>query len=191
MNILVWLDGATDGPFQRLLPDGRIFSDLMNKKPVFSFPFSSIEYIQAANRFLVDGVPMTPSQADEVSNAINSVEPPAQWFKSMKQNDISSSYQQEVLAITGNVDPTEMTSWSKQEEQARAYIADQSAVTPLLDGLLIGRGLNETKLELAQKIVNNADAYQAAYSTILGRYQARMKTLQAATTISEINAVVW
>ena len=191
MNILIWLNGATNGPFQRQLPDGRIFSDLMNSKPVFSFPFVSIRYIEQANEFTVDGQPMTAEQKAEVLAAITAVAPPLGWYKAMKNGEIAGAYQGVVQAIAGQVEPVEMASWPKQEQQARAYLADQNAPTPLLDGLLVGRNLGETKAELAQKIVANADGYQVAYSTVLGKYQSLMKQLEAATTPAQVDALRW
>lgn len=78
-----------------------------------------------------------------------------------------------VSMITGNTPKVESDSWGKQENEAR----DLTKPTPLIDGLIISRGLGETREELAAKIIANADAYAIYYAKALGEYQAAIKAL--------------
>lgn len=191
MNILIWSDIENQGPFQRQMPSGNIFSDIKYVKPVFSFTYSNLMYIEPNSTFIVDGSPMSVEQKAEVLAFIQAVEPPLDWHKAMKKREIDLAYEQTKLTISGPVDPAEMTTWTKQEAEARAYIIDPTTFTPIMDGLLVGRNLGESKLELAQKIIKNADAYTSVFSYTLGRYQARLKELDKATTVFTVEEVRW
>lgn len=93
--------------------------------------------------------------------------------------------------ITQNAPSKEIDSWKKQEDEARAWDADNTASTPLIDGLLISRGLSETKAQLVQKIIENADNWAIAYSAELGAYQSRVKRINATTaTLADVQAVI-
>ena len=81
--------------------------------------------------------------------------------------------------MVGNVTLHEIASWRKQEEQARAWLADNTVSTPTVDGLLVTRALGETKAELVAKIIANADAYEMAYAPLLGKFQALSRQIDA------------
>jgi hypothetical protein len=51
------------------------------------------------------------------------------------------------------------------------------------------RGLGETVLDLSNKIIAKADAYQVAYASILGTYQAKQKAINSAVTVAEAQAI--
>lgn len=191
-NILTWHPPSSSGAFQRQLPDGRIFSDRITVKPTFSFQFVELEYVEQAAVYTVDKKPMTASQQAEVYNAIQAVQPPLEWFRALKMAEIMEAYHGAVAAISGNsLDVFEIASWGTQEAQARAVLANATAGAPMLDAMRAPRGKGETKEQLAAKIVAAADAYAAAYAPILGRKQAKLDALAAATTQAEIDAVKW
>lgn len=192
MNILVWNSPSGNGPFQRRLPDGRIFSDLLTTKPIFSFNFVDLRYIEQANEYTIDGRKMTAAEQAEVYNTIQSVEPPLEWSRAQKYTEIMQAYDRDVTAILQRpADPFEMASWRKQEEEARSYLANATAPTPVIDGLRGSRAKGEDRATLAQKIVVNADAFATAYSPVLGRKQARLDALAAAQSPAEVEAIVW
>jgi hypothetical protein len=87
--------------------------------------------------------------------------------------------------------PHEMVSWRKQEEESRAWNDDNSVATPMIDILLVERDRGETKQELVDKIIANADAYTALYAQRLGEYQKALKQLSEATTEEEIDGVAY
>jgi hypothetical protein len=109
--------------------------------------------------------------------------------KTTKLVEVTTTYSTAITALVGNTDQYELTSWTKQEAEARAYVADNKVLTPLLSGMVVARGLSETVVDLAHKIIANADAYQVAYATILGTYQAKQKAINAATTVTEVQAI--
>jgi hypothetical protein len=115
---------------------------------------------------------------------------PLSQAKATKLVDVTKTYNDSVSILIGNTDQYELASWTKQEAEAIAYVADNTAATPLLSGIVAARGLGETVLEFANKIIANADAYKTAYASILGTYQAKQKAINAATTVSEVNGIV-
>lgn len=188
-NILTWYAPSNNGAFQKTAELG-IFSDSLNVKPTFSFEFTSMNYIEQNNTFDIDGIPMTEEQKTEVLEKINATEVPIEWYRNVKQGQFSGAYQAAIRAMAGNTDPAEMASWTKQEAEARAWVADNNAVTPIIDNLLIGRSINgETKASLVNTIIAKADGYAHGYALVLGMYHAKQKQLEACTTVAEILAL--
>jgi hypothetical protein len=109
--------------------------------------------------------------------------------KATKLAEVIATYNTAISALVGTTDQYELASWAKQEEEARAYVSDNAVITPLLSGMIVARGLGETVLDLAHKIIAKADAYQAAYALILGTYQAKQKAISVATTVAEVQAI--
>jgi hypothetical protein len=109
--------------------------------------------------------------------------------KATKLAEVTATYNTAISALVGTTDQYELTSWAKQEEEARSYIGDNTAIIPLLSGLVVARGLGETVFDLAHKIIAKADAYQVAYASILGTYQAKQKAISVATAIAEVQAI--
>mgnify|MGYP006875470917 CR=1 FL=1 len=93
------------------------------------------------------------------------------WAESYKaKSQALYEFNQAIEAIKGDIPELESSSWYKQELEAR----NLNGPTPLIDGLIISRGLDETREELAAKIIAKADAYAIAYAKALGEYQAKL-----------------
>lgn len=71
----------------------------------------------------------------------------------------------------------EVESWPKQEAEARAWLADNGAATPLLDSLCAARGI--AKAELVTRIVAKSDLYAAAVGLMIGSRQAHEDAIDA------------
>lgn len=97
----------------------------------------------------------------------------------------------EAKVITVKEDGLEIASWDKQESEARAWMMDNATSTPLIDALLVGRNLGESKEEFVNKIITKADAYKAFYGQILGKLHAKQKELEASKTIEELKTIEW
>jgi len=110
--------------------------------------------------------------------------------KNEKVSEIASAFNRDVETIT-TARTHEMVSWRKQEEEARAYMADNANATPFIDAQLVTRDLGETKDELVSKIIANADAYQVAYATLLGKFQNLSNAIAISTTVSELDLIKW
>jgi hypothetical protein len=187
-NILTWYAPSNNGAFQKMSELG-IFSDLLTVKPTFSFAFTSMNYIEQSNIFDIDDIAMTDAQKAEVLAIIEATIIPITWYKQVKQSQVSDAYQSAIQSIAGIVDSVEMISWTKQEAEARSYIADNTISTPFLSMMIISRGLGETVLQFANLIIAKADSYEKAYATILGTYQAKQKAISIATTVAELQAI--
>lgn len=111
------------------------------------------------------------------------------FFKSNKQSSLKADYTDAIKDMAGDVDASEMASWTKQEQEARAWVADNAASTPVIDNLLIGRNMGETKAQLVAKIIAKADGYAVAYAQVLGMYHAKQKALEACTTVEQVIAL--
>lgn len=108
-----------------------------------------------------------------------------------KKNKINFEFNQAVQTQVGIIGFGEVASWKLQEDEARAWVSDNTIATPLVDALLSGRELGETKAELIGKIIAKADAYKMFYGYLLGRLHLRIKQIEEATTIEEVKAVEW
>ncbi len=82
---------------------------------------------------------------------------------------INTEYTDKVKALTVDVPNDEVLTWTKQEAEARAYLASNAVETPLLDSLCAARGV--TKDYLINKIVEKANAYAVAIGTLIGERQ--------------------
>lgn len=105
---------------------------------------------------------------------------------------INRDFELAMQKITTGYPPNEITSWSKQETEARAYVADANAATPLLDALAEGRGL--TKADLASRILYKADLFAAVSGQLIGKRQGLEDVLDALpgeATAEDVEAVVW
>jgi len=78
-----------------------------------------------------------------------------------------------------------------QEEQARAWNVDNTVATPIIDVILASRNLGETKQQFVDIIISNADAYETAYGTMLGKFQSLSKAIKVATTIAVVESISW
>lgn len=90
--------------------------------------------------------------------------------------DINTWYEAEVAKLTKGVPNTEISTWGKQEAEARAYLLDQNASTPFIDNLVNTRGV--IKEYLVGKIIEKADAYAMAVGVLTGERQRREDELE-------------
>jgi len=70
----------------------------------------------------------------------------------------------------------ERDTWPQQVTEARAYIADNMAATPLIDAMLTTKP-NTTKAELVGKIMTNYTNYSALVGAALGQMQTTLDGL--------------
>lgn len=109
-----------------------------------------------------------------------------------KRAEINAAFEQSMQQITNGYPPNEVSSWSKQEAEARAYIANNTAATPLIDALASSRSVN--KAELVTRIIAKADLFAGISGTLIGRRQGLEDTLDALSptaTAEEIALVTW
>lgn len=88
---------------------------------------------------------------------------------------INEKYKEDLKNITEGIESQEIATWTKQEAEARAYLADNSSYTPLVDAIVEARGV--TKTYLVNKIIEKADAYSVTIGAIMGKKQKLEKEI--------------
>lgn len=89
--------------------------------------------------------------------------------------------------ITGPVPKVEVAAWSAKAAQARA-ILKREGPAPILEEEVAGT--EETVLELAEKVVANADAYEEVLARLTRIRREVGRRINAATEIEDIQSVV-
>ncbi len=84
---------------------------------------------------------------------------------------INDEFDAKVYALISGVPEAERTSWTKQETEARTYLADPLVATPMIDALADARGV--PKDYLVGKIIEKADLYSSAVGVMIGARQAQ------------------
>ncbi|MBY6111233.1 hypothetical protein KUV74_12595 [Halomonas sp. DP1Y21-3] len=102
---------------------------------------------------------------------------------------INTAYEAELASIRSEYPESEQMTWDKQEREARAFLADSSTATPLMDAMATGRGMDKT--ELATRIIAKADAWMQASGLATGRRQALEDQVKAAETLEAVEAISW
>ncbi|MDO8413018.1 MAG: hypothetical protein Q7S51_04415 [Gallionellaceae bacterium] len=115
--------------------------------------------------------------------------PPPDQPKTVDQvrQDINSAYTTAINIIAADYPETERNSWAKQESEARAYVANSLAPTPLLTAIATARGI--TVADLAARVIVKADAYAAYAGEQIGKRQARMDAIAAAVAVNDLAAL--
>ena len=114
--------------------------------------------------------------------------PPLELVKENKLREINAAYDAATSALVATYPQTELLTFDKQEQEARAWTEDSSAETPLVDMLAAGRQMD--KAELVRRIIAKADAFALATGYLTGQRQRYEDLLTAARTAEEIEAIV-
>ncbi|ARO88188.1 hypothetical protein EBAPG3_010580 [Nitrosospira lacus] len=105
---------------------------------------------------------------------------------------INVAYKTAIRQMTADYPADEVISWPKQEEEALAWLANNSEPTPWIDGAVLGRGI--TKAEFVDKIIANAVLFAPAHGKLTGKRQKlrdQIEALGAAPTQSQLDAIQW
>ena len=109
--------------------------------------------------------------------------------KAAKLTEINAACDAEIEAIKVSYPDTEVMTWDKQEREARALVLDATADTPLIDSIASARGLD--RVELANRIIANADQFATASGASLGKRHKLKDEINAATTVEQVAEIVW
>lgn len=115
-------------------------------------------------------------------------EKPFSQLKIEKLNEINALYQQAIATLTPTYPDDERLTFDKQEQEARAWLADNSTSTPFVDALASGRQMD--KSELIGRIIAKADAFAIASGLLTGQRQRYEDLLDAASTAEDVAAIV-
>lgn len=120
------------------------------------------------------------------------LQPSIQHTIAAKMEDINAACEKAITEIQASYPASEVLSWPKQEAEARAYVADPGAPTPLLDALAEARGID--KAELAGRVILKADTFAKYSGAAIGKRQAledALNALPADATAEQIAAIAW
>lgn len=115
-------------------------------------------------------------------------EKPFSQLKIEKLNEINAAYQQAIATLTPTYPDDERLTFDKQEQEARAWLADNSAPTPFVDAIAAGRQMD--KAELVSRIIAKADAFALASGSLTGQRQRYEDMLDVAETADAVAAIV-
>lgn len=117
--------------------------------------------------------------------------PPKQTLeeaKAAKLSEINRAADKALAALTTTYPGREISTFDKQEAEARAYMADPTAPTPLLSALAKARGLSMD--ELVKRVIAKADTFAAASGYIIGQRQALEDQLDTCKTLEDVQGIV-
>lgn len=109
-------------------------------------------------------------------------------LKARKLDEINDAYQQAIATLTPTYPDDERLTFDKQEQEARAWLADSSTPTPFVDALAAGRQMD--KAELVSRIIAKADAFALASGSLTGQRQRYEDMLDVAETADAVAAIV-
>lgn len=139
--------------------------------------------------------PFEPLEADLVPLGVTLIPDPVPTpeellaqAKADKLAEINAACQSTLEALTPTYPERELTTFDKQESEARACLADPAASTPFLSALAAARGIELA--DLVQRVIAKADAFTSASGYIIGQRQALEDRLDAAETLEDVRAVV-
>ena len=87
----------------------------------------------------------------------------------------NADFEAAISSLTSSVPTSEISTWTKQEQEARAYLLDSNALTPFIDAICSARDCD--KSYLVGKIIEKADAYAIAVGTLTGIRQKLEKEI--------------
>lgn len=90
-------------------------------------------------------------------------------------NKANADFEAAVSDLTSFTPTSEISTWTKQESEARAYLLDSNASTPFIDAICLAREVD--KSYLVGKIIEKADAYATAVGTLTGVRQKLEKEI--------------
>ena len=109
-------------------------------------------------------------------------------IKSRKLAEINDAYQVAIATLTPTYPDDERLTFDKQEQEARAWLADNSTPTPFVDALAAGRQMEKAKL--VNRILAKADAFALASGSLTGQRQRYEDMLDVAETADAVAAIV-
>ena len=95
--------------------------------------------------------------------------------KSYLLNKVNADFETAISSLTSSIPTSEISTWTKQESEARAYLLDSNASTPFMDAICTSRGVD--KSYLVAKIIEKSDAYAVAVGALTGVRQKLEKEI--------------
>lgn len=113
--------------------------------------------------------------------------PTLEEVKTAKLSEINAAADRAIATLTATYPDREISTFDKQEAEARAYTTDPAASTPLLSALAQARGVPLD--ELVRRVLAKADTFAVASGSIIGQRQALEDRLDACMTLEEVQGI--
>lgn len=156
---------------------------------IFSAGSWAVVADQRATRYwLPDGSEHTITLLGETVPASASLTPPPPPVAAVMADAmraINTRCDTALATITAGYPASEVSSWSKQETEARASLADTASPTPMLTALATARGI--TVPDLATRVVAKSDAFTTIAGTVIGQRQAAEDQINAIVSNPELD----
>ena len=125
------------------------------------------------------------SRYDNISKSF--LEKGLEELKSESIATINLIFESEVEALKGNVSKSEIDTWVSQLREAKEFLTNPKANTPLLDNLSKER--NTDKKTLSNKIIEKNNVYHEKVGKLVGYRQALEKAIKAVSTKEELDKI--
>lgn len=90
-------------------------------------------------------------------------------------------------ALVVSYPENEQKTFAKQEDEARAYMANPASATPMIDALALNRGID--KGVLVSRIIAKADLFAQYSGAVIGYRQKLEDEINAAQTVEALSAI--
>lgn len=110
-------------------------------------------------------------------------------IKEPKAEEIRREGGERLKLLAAPYQDEERESWATQQREARAWLLDNTAATPMLSAMATTRGI--TLAVMVNKVMENVAIFEQAAGQILGRQQALLDQVYAATDYDTMLAIRW
>ena len=107
--------------------------------------------------------------------------------KANKLKEVNAWADEQMQVITANYPETEQQSWPKQEMEAAAYLADNTAPAIMLRKIAAERGIEIA--DLVARVITKAKAFANLSGIVFGRRQALEDQIDLLPTAAQIDAL--
>jgi hypothetical protein len=135
------------------------------------------EYALAHPEEVTEETPLPPPPAPTLEQAMEA-----------KLREVMAKYNAAFADLEKVYPQHEREGWTLQEEEARAFLADSNAATPVLSALVQLRNRGETVADLVDDIMLRAAQYRGVYAWYTGQQQRMYHEVSALGTVAEILA---
>lgn len=112
----------------------------------------------------------------------------AAFMKALLRKMLDDVYDKRFQQINLPVSKLEEISWAQQRSEAEAYLADNSAATPLLSSLAQSRGI--TISEMVSRVNTAIAAYNQEVANLLARKQMIETEIKSCVGIEDLNILI-
>ena len=168
------------GPFgqSRVVENTPVLPGNITYKPETFDPFSADE----GNRKILLTDPQGTTTSAEIFATFPAIREP-------KEKEIRLEGGKRLEALAAPYGPEERESWATQQREARAWLVDNTAATPMLSAMATARGI--TLAVMVGKVMENVALFEAAAGQILGQQQALLDQVYAVTDFDIMWATAW